>query len=150
MSCQCIPALGVWSFHARSRFHPDRCRRVRFDVDVDSAQHSSCWLAVDVESPRSRIVDSSLSGASSRAEPAPALSWPDLRFLHHSLISSPLESLVPISTSSSVPFMRSTHALSRLHQPLLDRFIQDPCCAVMSVFVPAPSSAVISDCSKLS
>ena len=47
--CQCIPALVVWSFHARSRIHLDRCRRVRFDVGVDSTQHSTCWLALDAE-----------------------------------------------------------------------------------------------------
>ena len=122
--CQYIPALGVWSCRARLRIHPDRCRRVRFEVDVDSTHHSSCWLAVDAESPRSRIVNSSLSGASSRAKPAPALSWPNLRFLHHLLICSPLESLVPISTSSSVPFIFSTQALSRLRQLLLDRFFK--------------------------
>ena len=74
-------------------------------------------------------MNSSLPGASIRAQPAPALSWPHLRFLHHSLICSPLESLVLISTSYLVPFIRSTHALSRSHQPLLDRFIQDPCCS---------------------
>ena len=49
-------------------------------------------------------MNSSLSSASSRAKPAPALSWSDLRFLQHSWICIPLESLVPISTSSSMPF----------------------------------------------
>ena len=53
-------------------------------------------------------MNSSLSGASGRAKSAPALSCPELRFLHHSLICSPLESLVPTSTSFSVPFIFST------------------------------------------
>ena len=128
MSCQ-FPALGVWSFHARSRIHPERCRRVRFDVNVDSTQHSSCWLAVDAESPRSRIVNSSLSGASSRAKPAPALSWPDLRFLHLSLICSPLESVVPISTSFSVPFIFPTQSFVTIASASSGSFLQDPCCS---------------------
>ena len=88
---------------------------------MDSARHSACQLAVDAESPRSRIVNSSLSAAPNRAMPAPALRWPDLRFLHHSLICNPLESLVPISTSFSVPFIFSTQ---RLRQLLLDRFFK--------------------------
>ena len=94
-------------------------------------------------------MNSSMSGASIRAQPAPALSWPDLRFLHHSLICSPLESLVPISTSSSVPFIRSTHALSRLHQPLLDRFIQDPCysgCQCLCLYRLQRLSAIAASC----
>ena len=97
------------------------------------------------ESPRSRIVNSSLSGTSSRAKPATALSWPGLRFLHHSLICSPLESLVPISTSFSVPFIFSTQALSRLRQLLLDRFFK--ILAVLDVGVCACtlfSAAVVS------
>ena len=150
MTCQCIPALGVWSFHARSRIHPDRCRRVRFDVNVDGTQHSSCWLAVDAESPKSRIVNSSLSGASSRAKPAPALSWPDLRFLHLSLICSPLESVVPISTSFSVPFIFSTQKLCDVCISLFWIVSSRSLLFWMSVFVPAPSSAVIDGCSKLS
>ena len=91
---------------------------------MDSTQRSSCWLAVDAESPRSWIANSSLSGASSRAKPAPALTWPDLRCLHHSLTCSPLESLVHISTSFSVPFISLKQALSRLRQLLLDRLFQ--------------------------
>ena len=149
VSCQCIPALGVWSFHARSRIHPDRCRRVRFDFDVDSAQHSACWLAVDAESPRSRIVNSPLSSASSRAKPAPALSWPDLRFLHHSLICSPLESLVLISTSFPVPFIYQ-HKLCHVYVCFFWIVSSRSLLFWLSVFVPAPSSAVINDCSKLS
>ena len=142
--CQYIPALGVWSFHARSRIHPDRCRRVRFDVDVDSTQHSSCWLAVDAESPRSRIVNSSLSGASSRAKPAPALSWPDLRCLHHSLICSPLESLVTISTSFSVPFIFLNTSFVTFTS-LLDRFFK--ILAVLDVGVRA--CTLFSECRRL-
>ena len=67
-------------------------RRVRFDVGVDSTQHSTCCSPLMQKITQVQIVNSSLSGASIRAQPAPALSWPHLRFLHHSLICSPLNS----------------------------------------------------------
>ena len=70
--------------------------------------------------------------------PSRHLIWSDVRFLHHSLICSPLESLVPISTSFS------TQALSRLRQLLLDRFFK--ILAVLDVGVRACTLC----CSKLS
>ena len=49
--------------------------------------------------------------------------------MHHSLICSPLESLVPISTCFPVPFIRSTQSFVTFTSASSGSFLQDPCCS---------------------